>query len=108
MLERTKVNISSEPILTDNGHVILSCSSCKKDLVDLFVVKKDETLKWNVMAKCCYCNDKSFITEVVGVFRPCGIMKISESNPDDSTLITQLSNIKTENDIIVFYTSKGK
>jgi hypothetical protein len=107
MLERKTVNISKDPILTDNGHIYLSCSSCNKKLVDLFIVKKDESLKWKVMAKCCYCNDKSFITEVSGMFRPCGIMKISETDPDDSKLITQLANIKNENDTIVFYTKKG-
>jgi len=34
-------------------------------------------------------------------------MKISETDPDDSKLITQLANIKNENDTIVFYTKKG-
>ena len=84
------------------------CSSCNKQLVDLFIVKKDDSLKWKTMAKCCYCNDKSFITEVNGVFRPCGIMEISETDPDESKMITELTNIKTENDIVVFYTVKAK
>ena len=108
MLKRTEINIGPEPVLTDNGHIYLSCSSCNKKLVDLFIVKKDETLNWKTVAKCCYCGDKSFITEVSGMFRPCGIMEVSESDPDESKMITELTNVKTENDIIVFYTVKAK
>jgi hypothetical protein len=108
MLKPTSVNISTENILSDNGHVILKCSSCSKDLVDLFVVKKDDSLKWKTVAHCCYCGDRSYITEVNGMFRPCGIMQLSDSDPDHSEMITELSNIKTENEVIVFYTAKGK
>ena len=42
------------------------------------------------------------------MFRPCGIMELSDSDPDHSKMITELSNIKTENEVIVFYTAKGK
>ncbi len=66
--------------LRDGGHTIIKCSNCGKELVDVFITKPDaidpltgKKFVTKLIAKCCYCGDSSFITEVEGRFHLGGI-----------------------------------
>ena len=101
-------------ILKDGGHVILECSNCNKPLVDLFIVKPNEKREdgtdfiWKCQAGCCYCNDKSFITEVKGIFRPGGIIKVSDENEDVYRNIVDIVDIEYDDNFVLFKTSRKK
>ena len=101
-------------ILKDGGHVILECSNCNKPLVDIFIVKPDAKKEdgsdfiWRCQAECCYCNDKSFIKNVVGIFRPAGIIKITDENEECYKNIVNIVDIEYDNDYVLFKTSRSK
>jgi hypothetical protein len=63
---------------------------------------------WKCVAECCYCNDKSFITEVKGIFRAAGFIVEDKENPDHYTEITNLDDIVINEDNILFKTSRRK
>ena len=100
--------------LIDGGHVILECSNCNKQLVDIFIVKPDAKREdgsdfiWRCQAQCCYCNDKSFIKEIKGIFRPGSIIKISAENPDHYDNIVDIADISYEDDFVFFKTARSK
>jgi hypothetical protein len=100
--------------LVDGGHVIIKCSNCDKPLVDVLIVKPNEKKSdgtpfvWQCVAECCYCNDKSFITEVKGIFRAAGIIIENKENPEHYTGITNLDDIVIDDDNILFKTSRRK
>lgn len=71
--------ITEQPLLTpseqagltpikDDGHIVLKCSSCGKELVDIWVTHKEMPVKTTLVAECCFCGDKSFEKSVDGVF----------------------------------------
>lgn len=98
--------------LIDGGHIYIKCSNCNKPLVDLLIVgpnakKPDGTpFVWNCIANCCYCSDKSFKTEVLGIFRASGI--ISEIDSENYKEITSLDDILTDDNDITFKVSRKK
>lgn len=53
---------------TFNGKptVIISCSNCKCPLVEVIIVKEDDTKSEKIVAECCHCQDKSFKTTIKG------------------------------------------
>lgn len=101
-------------ILKDGGHVILTCSNCNKQLVDLFIVKPDAKrddgtdIIWKCQAECCYCSDKSFITEVKGIFRPGGIIQIDPENEDNYKNVVNLTDVQYEDNLVIFKTKRHK
>jgi hypothetical protein len=100
-------------LLKDGGHIFLECSNCNKKLVDIFIVKPDAKkedgtpIKWNCQAECCYCNDKSFIKEISGIFRPAGIIKLNEDSEDAYKNITDITNIDYDDDFVFFKTARS-
>lgn len=100
--------------LIDGGHVILTCSNCGKKLVDLLIVRPNELKSdgapfvWNCTAKCCYCADKSFVTEVKGIFRAAGIIDVNPDNDQNWKEITALTDIVTDGDNVLFETAEVK
>ena len=100
--------------LVDGGHVILSCSNCNKPLVDILIVKPNEKrpdgspFLWNCVAQCCYCNDKSFVTEVKGIFRASGFIVEDKEDKDHYHEITNVDDIVIDENNILFKTSRRK
>jgi hypothetical protein len=100
--------------LVDGGHVIIKCSNCNKPLVDVLIVKPNEKKSdgtpfiWKCVAECCYCSDKSFITEIKGIFRAAGFIVEDKENPEHYTEITNLDDIVIDEDNILFKTSRRK
>ena len=94
--------------LKDGGHVILACSACQKPLVDIHVTRPDkkkpgtdEVFEWRLRAKCCYCDDYSFISVVCGLFHHGGWGVPNPENlddPDDNIVLTSIVNILHETD----------
>jgi len=92
----------------DGGHVILECSSCNKPLVDVWSVQPDQPFEWKVKAKCCYCGDSSFQKEVKGLFRYSGAQKPSDTDAEDTTLVTQVTHLEADGQNVLFYTAPGE
>ena len=78
--------------IKDDGHVILSCSNCRKDLVDIWLTHHDMPVKTTIIATCGYCGDKSFSQEIAGIFH---------IGPVNGVYITDIS---TQNDIYTITT----
>lgn len=94
--------------IKDNGNLILKCSNCQKPLVDLFIVDSSANFNWKCVAECCFCGDKSFITDVKGMFRPGGCITVDEKNPDHFLYDTYIDDIIYDEEKIIFKTSKGR
>ena len=60
--------IREEGELLDGGKHILTCSNCNKDLVEVWITKKDLDVRFKLRAKCAYCDDGSYDVEVTGGF----------------------------------------
>jgi hypothetical protein len=54
--------------IKDNGHIILTCSNCGKNLVDVWSTHADIPVVTKLIARCCFCEDQSFPKEINGVF----------------------------------------
>lgn len=54
--------------LDDGGHTIIECSNCGAELCDIWVVRPTTKLKSEIVATCCFCNDKSFVHHINGQF----------------------------------------
>lgn len=95
-------------MIKDGGNIILYCSNCNKPLVDLFITDTQNDFVWKCVAECCYCNDKSFIQEVKGMFRPGGCVTVDKENPDHFTQDTLLADIIHDEEKIIFKTERAK
>lgn len=81
--------------LVDGGHIILKCSNCRKELVDILITRPHETSRWNVVAKCCFCGDRSKFTEVRGGF---AYLHVEGK--------TSIVDVAYDDDKVVFHTEK--
>lgn len=54
--------------LKDGGHKVISCSSCRKPLVDVWITRPLEDFSQKVIATCPYCQDRSFLETIEGGF----------------------------------------
>ncbi len=81
--------------LKDAGHFIIECSNCLKPLVDLWLTRPGERIRykdgkeiktlnvvWKVQATCCYCGDHSFVQEIQGGFHSGPIFESRGENDD--------------------------
>src|SRR5215216_2355652 len=86
----------SEPIGLENGpHVLIKCSACGKELVDVWVTQPNEQdprtgkpFEWKIQAHCCYCGDTSFIEIIRGAFHWGGIGETKKDDAEDSIMKT--------------------
>ncbi len=104
--------------LKDGGHVILSCSACGENLVDIWVVKKDarnprtgKPIVSRGKAKCWKCGDESFPAEWHGRFA-LGSFGVDIPNPDptamnESKVTSKVVRVETQGDLLIFHTKKG-
>lgn len=60
--------IREEGDMVDGGKHILKCSACSKDLVEIWITKKELDVRFKLRAKCAYCDDYSFSVEIEGGF----------------------------------------
>lgn len=52
--------------LVDGGNTVVYCSNCRAPLVQILVTQPDINFTTSYKAKCCWCNDKSFIVKIKG------------------------------------------
>lgn len=115
-VNKKKTSEIYETKLQDGGSVQLNCSSCDKPLVVLFRTRPNEKLKngknleWTVKAKCCYCDDFSWVKKIQGGFHHKGYdVPHPNGNPEDVIPYVNVTNIEPdENGVVVFYTEKVK
>lgn len=48
--------------------IILKCSGCYADIVEIWLSEKEKDRKTKVIANCYKCSDSSFSQEISGVF----------------------------------------
>jgi hypothetical protein len=60
--------IRTEGEMLDGGKHLLKCSACNKDLVEIWITKKELDVRFKIRAECAYCGDYSFSVEVEGGF----------------------------------------
>lgn len=59
--------IPREPTgLVDGEHKILKCSGCNESLIDVWMVKPDDSLEDSFRAECALCGDHSFVATFRG------------------------------------------
>jgi hypothetical protein len=109
--------------LKDGGHVIIKCSSCHKPLVDVWRTRPDlkdprtgKPFEWKIVAACCYCNDKSYITTVLGGFH-IGGYGVDVCDPNDKrdvidsvekTTIVDTTTLENRPDVTYIKTARFK
>tara|TARA_Y100000310_G_scaffold210395_1_gene211014 strand:- start:331 stop:660 length:330 start_codon:yes stop_codon:yes gene_type:complete len=60
--------IREEGEMSDGGKHLLKCSACDKELVEIWITKKELDVRFKLRAECAYCGDYSFPVEVEGGF----------------------------------------
>ena len=88
---KSKVEEGSALNVTDGKHVMLSCSNCEMDLVDIWITKPDSNISLKMTASCGFCGDKSFSQIIKGGFH-LGIT--------DKTKIGEMEQVDDDADVI--------
>lgn len=97
----------SEAKIKDGGHKIIKCSGCNKPLIDVWITRPDFDFQAKIRAKCCYCSDSSYLTDIKGIFHIGGISKLLDEETLDDIGITSIESIDyLENGIINVITIK--
>lgn len=104
-----------EPVgLEDGGHTILKCSGCGRGLIDIFRTQPNaidpatrKVFEWKVKAKCCFCGDHSYITEIKGKFHLSGYGVIKEDDPSQDIPETFPGETYEEGEVLIIETVKA-
>lgn len=91
--------------LQDGGHNYLTCSNCKKKLVDLWVTNAGLDRSFKYRANCPYCGDKSFEKTIKGGVAVAGIYK--EIDEDNDVALTLVENFDIIGDTIEYKVIKN-
>ena len=91
-----------EGSMLDGGKHALNCSACNKQLVEIWITKKELDVRFRMRAQCPYCDDYSFSVEVdggfhLGVTDDCTIVEYISEEIDsrESNRLTDAYLIKT-------------
>ena len=84
--------------MNEESNIVLQCSNCRKELVSIMAGRPGSQSVTKVRAKCCYCNDYSFVKKVEGNF-------FLGSNDSSYVDKTEPSEKSTED--IIIYTVKA-
>lgn len=91
--------------IKNGGHTIIICSSCQKDLVDIWHTHPNDDFDWVLKAKCCYCGDLSFDYNIKGRFHIGAIVREHEHYDD---ILVAVKNYYTDDQgRIIIETVKG-
>ena len=74
--------------------VLLKCSSCNKDLVNVAIVRPESEEEWKVKAFCCYCSNYSFVKDIKGGFSLAPVQGV------------QLVDVNVKGNLVEVYTGK--
>ena len=83
--------------VVDGKHVILKCSFCNKNLIDIWITAPDLDVTMPVQADCPHCGGHSEVMEIKGGYH--------NGSPEDG--MTEMIDIITNATIITYKTSKG-
>lgn len=93
----------NEPV-EDGGTLIIKCSNCGTELVEIWKTRPNVQVKTKVVVLCDICGDKSFSKIINGGFHigpaatgkvACKDMKYGETTTDDDNVLTQTLTITT-------------
>lgn len=68
--------------------------------MDVWIIRPDESLEWELTAQCCFCSDKSFPKKISGGFSYKGITDASHNS------ITLVNDISINNESVLFTIGK--
>ncbi len=91
--------------LEDGGHIFLDCSDCGKKLVDIWIQRPSEHIKFKYRASCPYCGDESFSKEISGGIAFGGIAENPED--EDSKMLTIVENFESKDGYWLFNVRKA-
>lgn len=74
--------------MSNTKEFVLQCSSCQKDLANIFCSETNDDINWKIKANCPYCGDSSFVIEFEGLFQYCGIVKDINGVDTPQTIVT--------------------
>ena len=89
--------------LIDGPHHYLECSNCGAMLCDIWSVKPpaENDVSFTFIAKCPYCQDRSFPMEVKGLFYLGGLGLPNPNDSDDEIQKTRITRQHNENDYVI-------
>ena len=58
----------TEEFVENGKKVIIKCSNCDEELVEIWIVRPNAEITSNIVAECPHCNDKSFMQTIDGQF----------------------------------------
>lgn len=93
----------------DGKQTLLTCSGCDKELCYVWANQPSKKVDFKIVAKCCYCDDKSFPIEIHGGFAVRGYdRKLEGSNlPEDVRPVVDIVNVDySDDDCVVIETEK--
>ena len=93
--------------LSDGGHNFIACSNCKAALMDIWVTRPHETEAYKIRATCPWCNDKSFITRIVGGFHYGGCGSQNGGDVEDTIESTSVDHFEIKNGVFEFTVLKA-
>lgn len=87
----------------DGGKNIITCSKCRAELVEVWMMRKGAPLKSEITVKCAHCGDKSYVYKVDGQFSlgqvESGQTIMVDADTDtkmDGGTLTQIMTVHTE------------
>ncbi len=100
-------NIVPRPVeaLVDGQTFLIKCSGCDKPLVFVWANRPELDIDYNVLAECCYCEDKSFPLQIHGGFSIRGYDREIDS-PENVRPIVNIVNMRHCGDNITIETQK--
>ena len=67
-LARELANHRAEEFIEDGDKEFISCSSCRRQLVEIWMVRPDAPLTTEMVVECPFCGDKSFKKTIKGQY----------------------------------------
>lgn len=95
--EVKSVDLEREQLeIVDGGHKTISCSNCRKELLDVWLTRPDASMQTKLVAKCPFCGDKSFAINIIGLYHigtPDGVVLLDTDisyNPVDKKMVATI------------------
>jgi DNA-directed RNA polymerase subunit RPC12/RpoP len=57
-----------ENLIEDGKHKIITCENCGKELVDIWIVRKDAPVSSDISIECPHCNTTSIVSKLLGQY----------------------------------------
>lgn len=73
----------------DGEKIIIKCSSCDRELIEVWITRPNAPIKSEIVATCC-CGDKSFRKTVMGFFN------LGETEKGESQMVDMKTDVEQD------------